>query len=457
VKTATYLHSDDSEFLSVKEINAAIPQSRPPLDPVAAAQHRLQATGQWDATQFMGRRWPIGCVALEITQRCNLDCTACYLSENSEAVKDVPIEELFRRIDIIFAHYGPGTGIQVTGGDPTLRHCDELVAIVRRIADLGMQPALFTNGIRAKRQLLTRLADAGLVDVAFHVDLTQQRRGYETETALNAVRQDYIERARGLPIAVMFNTTVTSDNFDQIPDIIGFFVRNSDVVRLASFQLQADTGRGVLGTRASAITVSTLQKKIELGARTSLSFDTARIGHAHCNRYAMTFVTNGRVYDALDDVPFFKAILEASACRTIDRRSRAKAVQNGLGIILRSPRLWPAVIRWLWRKAWLAKYDLLASRGRINKLSFFIHNFMDACALKKERIDACSFMVATHTGPISMCLHNAKRDAFILAPLQIGSAAENRRWDPLTGNVATAANISTASHKRAARLTTETK
>ena len=457
MKNGTYIRSADSEFLSVEEIKAAVPPSKTPPDPLAAAQHRLQATSQWDGTQFMGRRWPIGCVALEITQRCNLDCTACYLSENSEVVKDVPIEELFRRIDLIFANYGPGTGVQVTGGDPTLRHSDELVAIVRRIADLGMQPALFTNGIRAKRQLLARLADEGLVDVAFHVDLTQQRRGYESEAALNAVRQSYIERARGLPIAVMFNTTVTSDNFDQIPDITEFFVRNSDVVRLASFQLQADTGRGSLGTRPSAITVSSLQKKIELGARASLSFDTARIGHAHCNRYAMAFVTNNRVYDALDDVPFFKAILKASACHTIDRRSRAKAVQNGLSIILRSPGLWPTVLRWLWHKAWLAKYDLLASRGRINKLSFFIHNFMDACALKRERIDACSFMVATHAGPISMCLHNAKRDAFILAPLQIGSAAEHRRWDPLTGNVTTAVNISTASHKRAAGLTTETK
>lgn len=29
----------------------------------------------------------MGWVTLEITQRCNLDCTLCYLSENSEAVK----------------------------------------------------------------------------------------------------------------------------------------------------------------------------------------------------------------------------------------------------------------------------------------------------------------------------------------------------------------------------------
>ena len=36
--------------------------------------------------QILGRALPIGCVAVEITQRCNLDCTLCYLSEHSEQV-----------------------------------------------------------------------------------------------------------------------------------------------------------------------------------------------------------------------------------------------------------------------------------------------------------------------------------------------------------------------------------
>src|SRR5260221_5081576 len=106
----------------------------------------MQETGQWDLAQFVGRRTAVGCVALEITQRCNLDCSACYLSEHSEAVKDLPLDEIFRRIDMIRDAYGPNVDDQVTGGDPTLRKRDELAAIVRRIHQLGMRPALFTNG-----------------------------------------------------------------------------------------------------------------------------------------------------------------------------------------------------------------------------------------------------------------------------------------------------------------------
>src|SRR5947209_11952426 len=66
--------------------------------------------------QVLGRRSTIGCVALEITQRCNLDCTLCYLSESSASVKDVPMDVLFRRIDRVRELYGPGVGVQVTGG-----------------------------------------------------------------------------------------------------------------------------------------------------------------------------------------------------------------------------------------------------------------------------------------------------------------------------------------------------
>jgi hypothetical protein len=148
--------------------------------------------------QVLGRRWTIGCVALEVTQRCNLDCTLCYLSESSESVKDLPLEAVFERIDRIRETYGPGIGVQVTGGDPTLRRREELVAIVRRLSQLGLRPSLFTNGIRATRDLLEELSQAGLFDVAFHVDTTQRFQRYPTEESLNAVRKEYIERARGL-------------------------------------------------------------------------------------------------------------------------------------------------------------------------------------------------------------------------------------------------------------------
>jgi hypothetical protein len=63
--------------------------------------------------------------------------------------------------------------------------------------------------------------------------------------------------------------------------------------------------------------------------------------------------------------------------------------------------------------------DLFRGYGRVRKLSFFIQNFMDANELEEDRVHACSFMVMTAEGPVSMCEHNSRRDEFILKPLDI--------------------------------------
>jgi len=403
--------------------------------PLARAQERMQASEQWHPAQLMGRRWSIGCVALEITQRCNLDCTLCYLSESSEALKDIPLEEVYRRIDMILAHYGPNTDVQVTGGDPTLRKRDELVAIVRRISERGMRPSLLTNGIKATRDMLEELAEAGLVDVAFHVDMTQERKGYASEMELNEIRLEYIERARGLPISVFFNTTAYDGNFHELSDLVKFFVAHSDVVRFVSFQLQADTGRGVLHERGFDITQATVTERINEGAGTKVLFGSIDTGHPSCNRYGMTLVANGNVYDLMDEPAFVAAFLDSTKHLTFDRTDRRAVVNKLMDWVVHNPGMITSSFAWASRKLWRMKADILKAKGKVNKLTFFIHNFMDACHLDKERIDSCVFMVATRDGPISMCLHNAKRDQYLLQPIEVKSESKLRFWNPVTGKL----------------------
>lgn len=403
------------QYLSADEIESLVPESLPNSseDQLLNIQQKLKDTGQWHGGQIAGRRWAVCSVALEVTQRCNLDCTLCYLSEHSEAVKDVPLEELFRRIDMIFTYYGINTDIQITGGDPTLRKREDLIKIVERITALGMRCSLFTNGILATRDLLESLSNAGLSDVAFHVDITQQRKGYGSETALNEIRQKYIDRVRGLPLAVFFNTSVCEDNFAELPDIVRFFSKQADVVSLISFQLQADTGRGVLRERAQVIDQQTVIQQIEKAIGTSLCFDTLVAGHQRCNSYAMAFEINGNYYDFYDDAEFSRALLDATAQAALPRKHRGQAKTAAVKAFLQAPAIWWPAARWLAKKLWAVKYDLWAARGRVQKMTFVLHNFMDAAKLERERIHSCVFMVATAEGPISMCLHNAKRDNYL--------------------------------------------
>ena len=91
------------------------------------ARARVEAAGgQRSPRQHLGRRWPVGCVALEITQRCNLDCELCNLSESSQALKDLPLAVFFNAsvceanidaVPAIAAFLLPG-GLPLQGAQP---------------------------------------------------------------------------------------------------------------------------------------------------------------------------------------------------------------------------------------------------------------------------------------------------------------------------------------------------
>jgi pyruvate-formate lyase-activating enzyme len=376
--------------------------------------------------QVLGRRSTIGCVALEITQRCNLDCTLCYLSENSESVEDLPLETIFERIEKIRAAYGPGVGVQVTGGDPTLRKREELVAIVHRVSQRGLRPSLMTNGIRATRDLLEELCAAGLFDVAFHVDTTQRRRRYPTEKDLNAVRREYIERVRGLAVAVIFNTTVHAGNLEEIPGLVRFFLHNSDVVGMASFQVQAITGRGEWRTRAPGVTADAVAERIRRGVGLpALAWDTALVGHPACNRGTMLATVGQEAVDLLTDRRLYERFLEEFRHVPFDRRNVPRTARRVVAAALSRPFWLARGGMFLARKLWSVRRSLLR-RQRFGKMTFFIHNFMDAASLDPERIRNCSFMVMTDDGPVSMCEHNARRDDYILRPVAGGGLSSVR-------------------------------
>lgn len=404
------------------------------LTPMERGRQRLEKVGQWQPWQMMGRRTPIGCVSLEITQRCNLDCSYCYLSESSEALKDIPLEEVYRRIDMIYDHYGPGTDIQVSGGDPTVRKRNELVAIVRYIKTKEMRASMLTNGIKATRDMLEELCDAGLVDVAFHVDLTQERKGYTTEMSLNEVREEYIERARGLPLSVFFNTTAYPGNFHEIPDLVRFFTKHADVVRLASFQVGADTGRGTDRERV-AVNPETVIGAIREGAGVNLNFDAAGLGPSGCNRYAYGLIINNKMHDFLYDSAFVQKILATSTHLAFTRTDKNKLMKDVIAYLLMNPSILLGVAGRFAKLFWKQRSDLIAARGKVNKLSFLVHNFMDAQGLDHDRCEACSFMVITPEGPMSMCVHNAKRDDYLLVPAQVKRENKLMFFNPATGQL----------------------
>jgi len=399
----------------------------------APLREALVRHGQFGPEQTAGRFYPMACVALEVTQRCNLDCTLCYLSDAAEMAHDVPLPVLVRRIASIESHYGSGTPVQITGGDPTLRKPEDLEALCREIRSRGMRSCLMTNGLKATRALLERLAAAGLDDVAFHVDLTQQRPGHASEASLNTVRDDYIERAAGLGLRIMFNTTVCGRNIGEVPQLARYFKARADRINLASFQLQAATGRGVLREREATVGPESVMSAIEDGAGADLDFDAAAVGHEACNRYASVLVAADAAASPSSDRALVEDVFAALEASDRGDEPHIDIVPAAIRAALRRPGLALRTAGRGLRLLWRLRRGLTASRGRIHRMAFHVHDFMDAEELVRDRCECCVFMVATDEGPMSMCAHNAQRDEYVFGPAAIDAPDGVRYWSAASG------------------------
>jgi hypothetical protein len=251
---------------------------------------------------------------------------------------------------------------------------------------------------------------------------------------LNSVRLRCIEAAEGLGLNIMFNTTVHRGNIDQLDHVLDFFRANAGRLRLVSFQVQADTGRGIERERPDIVAAEPVWQRIERFLGISLNSGAIRAGHTACNRYGIALVTGRRSLDLLDDTPVVGRLLAALADTPIDRGRPLRTVFAVAAALAGRPRTALKLLSWGSRKLGPLARNAVAERALPTTLSFMVHSFMDACSLDAERLEACAFKVMTHKGPLSMCLHNARRDEFILAPLEVRSARQVRFWKPLSGD-----------------------
>ena len=111
-------------------------------------------------------------VLLEVTRRCNLHCAVCFAGSHPEDAVDPGLEEIrgwYQRA----LSMAPGSNIQLSGGEPTVR--DDLPEIVAAGREIGFGfIQLNTNGIRLANDTgyVKALKDAGLASVFLQFDGT---------------------------------------------------------------------------------------------------------------------------------------------------------------------------------------------------------------------------------------------------------------------------------------------
>ena len=94
---------------------------------------------------------------LEVTNRCNLDCTHCIVRSRADNVKDPGFDVLTTLLSG-FREHG-GRYVTISGGEPGLR--TDLPELISEVANLGLSVTLYTNGFAVTDSVLDNLLGAG--------------------------------------------------------------------------------------------------------------------------------------------------------------------------------------------------------------------------------------------------------------------------------------------------------
>ena len=182
------------------------------------------------------------CTLLEITARCNMNCTFCFAEP--DGAQDPSLDTVKRWIDDLTE---PGkTLLQLSGGEPTVR--DDLPEIVAYAKQVGCKYVqLNSNGLRLAEDeaFIKRLADAGLSFVFMQFDGVDDAV-YEKlrRRPMLEVKKRAIEQCGRYGIGVtLVPVIVPGVNTEQIGDIIRFAIQRSPYVRGVHFQPVSYFGR----------------------------------------------------------------------------------------------------------------------------------------------------------------------------------------------------------------------
>lgn len=167
-------------------------------------------------------------VSWNLTRRCNLRCSHCYLP--ARAGKDDPeadtggelsTDDALQVIDQI-ALINPEVLLILSGGEPLLRK--DLLELAEYASGKGMMVVVGSNGLLIDNPMAFQLKQSGVSGVSISLDSVdpQIHDGIRSAEGAweGANRAVHICHNNGL--AVQVNTTVTQANYDEIPRLIPY-------------------------------------------------------------------------------------------------------------------------------------------------------------------------------------------------------------------------------------------
>jgi radical SAM protein with 4Fe4S-binding SPASM domain len=160
-------------------------------------------------------------VAWNLTRRCNLRCTHCYISAGpwETAERELDLAECRRVVDELVA-VNPAPMLILSGGEPLVRA--DLPELVSFSAGRGATVVVGTNATMLTDERVRTLKDAGVSGVAVSVDSLEEGRHdlFRGGARPLARRGGAPPRLQSHRLDFVVQTTATPENAEEIPALV---------------------------------------------------------------------------------------------------------------------------------------------------------------------------------------------------------------------------------------------
>jgi radical SAM protein with 4Fe4S-binding SPASM domain len=152
---------------------------------------------------------------INITERCNLTCKHCYITEKNKV--DMPLNDVVNLIEEFDALQG--IRVILTGGEPFLY--SQLEQLLKKLIDISLQKVILTNGVLVDDmdEKIFNLLEKNFIEVYVSVDgLEQTHNDFRNARCFE-------ETIRGISalldrgISVSINTMIHKQNIDEFGDL----------------------------------------------------------------------------------------------------------------------------------------------------------------------------------------------------------------------------------------------
>ena len=180
-------------------------------------------------------------VSYAVTKACNLNCLHCHVSARDAMADELTLQEA-RHIIGEMAELGTEV-LLFSGGEPLLRK-EFVLELAEYCVDLGVLPAMLTNGVLLNHRVALELKEAGILAVGIPIDSAVAECHDKLRNVPGAFEKAVkaIRACLDFDLKVVVTTMALRNDFSEIPQRLAF-ISKLGVDQVAVYDL-VPVGRG---------------------------------------------------------------------------------------------------------------------------------------------------------------------------------------------------------------------